>query len=235
MTKISAASEITTLAGTDELAVASSGASRRVSWENIKASLRLGVASPAAGETLVCDGTNFVNVAYAPKRSALQLSGSLYENIPRYLASQATAVTSQRLMLTAIELPKGITVTSLSFASGATALNTGVHQFFGLYDSSRARLAVSADATSAAWAANTVKTLAMTSPFVTTYTGLHYAACLVQATTMPTLLHLPAAIPTALQAAPVLCGQADSSITAMPANAASISTVFAGIWWCQVN
>lgn len=49
-------------------------------------------------------------------------------------------------------------------------------------------LSQSADQTNTAWAANTVKTLALATPQRITTAGVYYAAIMVKATTPPTLL-----------------------------------------------
>jgi hypothetical protein len=56
-----------------------------------------------------------------------------------------------------------------------------------LYDSSRNLLASTADQTSGAWAANTLKTVALTAPYVIATTGLYYLAFMMVATTIPTV------------------------------------------------
>jgi hypothetical protein len=79
----------------------------------------------------------------------------------------------------AIVLPAGLTIGHLAFVS--VAAGSGMtHQWFGLYDLNYNLLAATADATSAAWAANTAKSLAIAttaqgsqSSFTTTYSGIH--------------------------------------------------------------
>lgn len=97
-------------------------------------------------------------------------------------------LSTQRVSLTPITLPIGAVISNITFFSGGTALSSGNHQYFGLYDSTRTRLAVTADDTSTAWAARTKKTLALTSPYTVTATGLYYVAILVDATTVPTIV-----------------------------------------------
>src|ERR1044072_6557332 len=89
-----------------------------------------------------------------------------------------------------IFLPAGDLVTNLSFVSGATAAGTPTNWWFALYsmDATPALLGQAADQTLAAWAANTVKTLALTTAYRVMKTGLYYAAINVTATTPPSLM-----------------------------------------------
>lgn len=104
-------------------------------------------------------------------------------------------VTSGTIRFQAIQLPAGLKVTNIAFCSGTTAGATLTHQWFCLADASLKVLCVTADDTSTAWAASTVKTLAVTSgPFVTTYTGLYYVGIMVAATTVPTIQGSPSTL-----------------------------------------
>ena len=96
-----------------------------------------------------------------------------------------------------IYLVQGDKVTNLSFVSGNTAAGTPTNYWFALYgtDATPALLAQTADQTSTAWAANTVKTLALTTPYTVPKTGLYWAAIMVTATTPPTLMGTVAAKP----------------------------------------
>lgn len=87
-------------------------------------------------------------------------------------------------------LVAGDLITNLSFVSGATAAGTPTAWWFALYDTqaTSALIAQTADQTTTAWAANTVKTLALSTAYRVVQTGLHYAACMVTATTPPSLV-----------------------------------------------
>lgn len=89
-----------------------------------------------------------------------------------------------------IFLVAGDLITNLSFVSGATAAGTPTAWWFGLYDTQAtpALIAQTADQTTTAWAANTVKTVALATAYRVVKTGLHYAAINVTATTVPSLL-----------------------------------------------
>jgi hypothetical protein len=97
-------------------------------------------------------------------------------------------------------LAAGDTITNLSLISGATAAGTPTAWWFALYGPSGALLAQTADQASGAWAASTAKTLPLTAPVDIDETGFYYAACMVTATTPPSLVG-------ALGARPVLTGE----------------------------
>lgn len=105
-----------------------------------------------------------------------------------------------------IYLVGGDLVTNLSFVSGATAAGTPTNYWFALYDNQTtpALIAQSADQLTAAWAANTVKTLALSTAYRVPKTGIYYAACMVTATTPPSLLG-------AVGARPVVTGERNLS------------------------
>src|SRR6266511_149825 len=113
-----------------------------------------------------------------------------YETFARGTASFANAapLASGRLSLQAIWLPSALTVHSISFFSSATAGATLTNQLFALYNSSLALLRQTVNDVATAWAASSEKNLALTSDFITIYSGLYYLGVMVAATTVPTLL-----------------------------------------------
>lgn len=123
----------------------------------------------------------------------IYLNGSptfMRANMPRNVAvANLSALSTGVMTSVAILLFAGDTVTNLTFVSGGTALGTGTHWWFALYDTATTPnlLAQTADQTSTAWAANTAKTVALASPYAVTTTGIYYAAINVTATTPPTL------------------------------------------------
>jgi hypothetical protein len=121
--------------------------------------------------------------------------------------------TSGRIHLSPIYLPAGKTISSITFVSGATALATGTNQWFGLFDSSRNKLALTGDDTSTAWAASTAKTLNLSAAYTTTSSGLYYVGVMVAATTTPSYLGLNTQVAPVGLLTPILCGQADSGLT----------------------
>lgn len=100
------------------------------------------------------------------------------------------ALTTQVMTAVALYLEAGDVVTSLTFCSATTAAGTPTNWWYALYSSEATPTlrGQTADQTNTAWAANTPKTLALASPYTILTTGIHYAAVMVKATTVPTLL-----------------------------------------------
>lgn len=135
------------------------------------------------------------------------------------------ALSSGRLTLTGIYLPAGLTVSNLSFMSGGTAGATLTNQWFALYASNLTLLRQSANAGSAAWVANTVKTLALSSSYVIPTSGFYYAGIMVAATTVPTLTGISSTAQLN-GLTPILAGTSNTGLTTTapsPANALSAS------------
>lgn len=117
-------------------------------------------------------------------------------NLPRIGLTDSAGDTGNVALATGVMtsvpifLVAGDLITNLSFVSGATAAGTPTAWWFGLYDNQAtpALIAQTADQTTGAWAANTVKTLALSAAYRVLATGLHYAACMVTATTPPSLM-----------------------------------------------
>lgn len=164
------------------------------------------------------------------------LTGALYETIDRNICTETNTslLSSGRLSLQAIWLPAGITINSISFWSATTAGASLTNQLFGLYDSSRNLLATSVNDTSTAWAANSKKTLALSSAFTTTYAGIHYLAIMVTATTVPTMKGNTARTDGSLAAgAPSMGGTSNTGLTTtLPNPANAPATVTTTVWGC---
>lgn len=179
---------------------------------------------------------NTTNVNVPILNNRYVLSGALYETFDRNLCDEVNTslLTSGRLNLQAIYLPAGTVVSSISFWSATTAAGTPTNQLFGLYDSSLNLLRSSANDTTTAWAANTRKTLALTSAFTTTYSGIYYLGIMVTATTVPTIKGNTARTGGQLQAgAPSMGGTSTTGLTtALPATAAAPATVTTSFWGC---
>lgn len=186
------------------------------------------LANAATAQTAATTAQATANGALAVNAFDLPASADA-QTIPRGLISSITlaALTSGQLFLVAIPLTVGQVVNSISFLSGSTALNTGTNQWFALFSAARVQRAISADDTSTAWAANAVKTLAMTTPYTITTNGLHYVGCMVKATiAVPTLSGVLVPNTTALNLAPIICGNADAGLTnpaSCPATAGAIT------------
>lgn len=138
-----------------------------------------------------------VNGRYGPKNPSWLLAGQpagLHRaNFDRALVlNDGGVLTTQIMLATALPLYAGDTVTSLTFASGGTAAGTPTNWWFALYsdDTTPALLGQTADQLTAAWATSTAKTLPLSSPVQITRTGVYYAAVMVKATTVPSLVGL---------------------------------------------
>lgn len=99
-------------------------------------------------------------------------------------------LTTQVMTSTAIFLEPGDVVSNLTFGSGATAAGTPTNWWVALYSDAAvpALMAQSADQLTAAWAANSYKTLALAVPQTIVRAGIYYAAIMVKATTPPSLV-----------------------------------------------
>lgn len=110
-------------------------------------------------------------------------------NLPRVLLDdKADALTTQVLTSVPIWLQAGDLVTSISAISGATAAGTPTNYFFALYSAAGALLAQTADQLTAAWAADTVKTIALATAQKIPFSGVYFVALMVKATTVPSLV-----------------------------------------------
>lgn len=168
--------------------------------------------------------------------SAYFLTGCKAETFQRRLVPEInTALLSTgRLSLEAIAIMQGELLTSISFWSATTAAGTPTNQLFGLYDNNLNLLRSSNNDTTTAWAANTRKTLNLTSTFTTTYSGLYYLGIMVTATTVPTIKGYTARTNGALNAAaPSMGGTSNTGLTtALPNPANAPGTVTTSAWGC---
>jgi hypothetical protein len=167
--------------------------------------------------------------------NALGPAGTIAESFPRATTaatSSACPTATGVMYMTAVYIPAGVTITSISFMNGGTALATGTHQIFGLYDDNsgtssgtpRALLRGTSDDTSTAWAGTTAKTLNLTSTYTTTRSGFYYVGVLIAATTIPTLAcQNPAQQAAISTVAPILHGTTGSALTALPNPAAALA------------
>lgn len=118
-------------------------------------------------------------------------AGVLRESFPRWACTtDLDPLTTQVMLTVAVPLKAGDVVTNITFKSGATAADTPTNWWFALYSpaATPALLSQSADQTSTAWAANTAKTLALAAAQTITADGVYYAAIMVKATDLPSLV-----------------------------------------------
>ncbi len=133
--------------------------------------------------------------------------------------------TSGTLSLFGIFLPSGVTVGHLAFCTATAGITGPTHWWFGLYDSSLAQLAVTADQGSTAWTNNSFQSLAIatiasgaSSTFTTTYTGLHFIGVMVAYSgSAPNLFSVQHNNTPILAQSPVIAGTSDTGQTTPPA------------------
>ncbi|MGW7053143.1 right-handed parallel beta-helix repeat-containing protein [Streptomyces sp. NPDC054887] len=168
------------------------------SW-SASTALPVSTAAPVTGpgNMTAVPGSNLVDtdLTALPALEAALRPTSRYETTSRLRCGTASTPTSGSLYLVPIWLPKGLVVSNITFTSGGTAAVTPTNWWFTLHNSSRVALARTADQTTSAWAANTVKTLAIAqttagagTSYTTTYAGLHYLGVMVKATTQPNIV-----------------------------------------------
>ena len=164
----------------------------------------------------------------------LGITGTLAESMPRELCPEVntTAAASGTLNMQLIYLQAGTLVSNITLASATTAAGTPTNYFFALYDASRNLLAQSANQTTTAWAANTVKTLAMTTPYRVPTSGPYYIGYMMTATTVATIKGGTARTGGQLTAAaPIVYGTSTTGLTtAMPNPAAAITSSTASLY-----
>lgn len=186
------------------------------------------------GEWYHYDATGAKYAYNGPLMPNLGIAGTIAETMPREVCTEtnSTVAASGTLNMQAIYLFAGQLVTNISLCSATTGATTPTAYRFGLFDSSRNKLAESANQTTSAWAANTVKTLAMTTPYRVPTSGLYYIGYYMTAATVPTLKGFTAKTGGQLAAtAPILHGTADTGLTtALPNPAAAITGGTASFW-----
>ena len=173
-----------------------------------------------------------------PTPSNLGIIGTIAETIPRELCTETNTTVSATgtLNMMAIYLYAGQLVSNISLCSATTAAGTPTNYRFGLFDSSRVKLAESNNQTTTAWAANTVKTLAMTTPYRVPASGLYYIGYYITATTVPTLKGFTAKTGAQLAGtAPILHGSSSTGLTTALPDPAAALTVQTWTFWAAVS
>ena len=169
-----------------------------------------------------------------PPTANLGITNTLAETIPRQLCPEVntTVAASGTLFMQAIYLKAGQLISNITLASATTAAGTPTNYFFALYDGSRNLLAQTANQTTTAWAANTVKTLALTASYRVPTSGVYYIGYFMTATTVATLKGGTAKTGGQLAAAaPILNGTSTTGLTtSLPNPAAAITAGTASIY-----
>ncbi len=165
------------------------------------------------------------------------INGSLAETIDRNICVEANSVIptlSGTLFLEAIYLPAGTLVSNICIHSATTAAGTPTHWMAGLYDINRNLLATSTDHLTEAWAANTLKTIAMVTPYLVPVSGIYYIGFFMAATTIITTKGGSAKTGGQLAfQAPALHGASTAGLTtSLPNPAAGITSGLVTLWAC---
>jgi hypothetical protein len=166
------------------------------------------------------------------------ITGSKAETMDRVYCPEVntTIATTGQIYLQAIWLQIGTIVSNITFSSATTAAGTPTHYCFALYDSSRNLLATTADQTTTAWAANTVKTLPVTAAYTVPSTGIYYLAFMMVATTVCTVKGGTARTDGTLSfTAPIISGVSGTAYSTgtAPSNVTAIGAkVTTSIWGC---
>ena len=154
----------------------------------------------------------------------------------RHCTSDTAALTTQVMTSVAVNLQAGDLISKIAFLSGATAAGTPTNWWFALYDTAGALLAQTADQTTGAWAADTVKDLSLATAQTITTSGVYYASIMVKATTPPTLVGATlgrAAISTGLLSTDkVLSRTSGSSLTTTAPATIATPTAIAAVPLC---
>lgn len=134
------------------------------------------------------------------------------------------ALTSGTLRLTAVWLPKGATVTNVTYLCG-TAATALTNRWFSLFDASRVLLRATADNT-ATWNAGSALTIPLASTYSVPADGLYYVGICEVATTPTALRGVASSTGAGIAIAPILNGDSSTALTnaaSTPATAATIT------------
>jgi len=149
----------------------------------------------------------------------------------RYLANSNGAALSTGVMTSAsVYLSAGLTIKNISFVSATTAAGTPTHWAFAIYSSAAtpALLGATADQVAGAWAANTLMTKALAVPAVIPKAGWYWVSCWMAATTVPTLVSLPAYAAGLLPSSGIQATDKPLAVTSGSALVATPATIVAG-------
>lgn len=162
------------------------------------------------------------------------IAGTVAETLDRRHCEEVNtaALTSGTLHMHGVYLKRGQVITNISFFSATTAAGTPTNGMFALYDGSRNLLAQTANFTTEAWAANTIKTKALTAAYTVPTSGFYYVAIMITATTVPTLKGGTARTGGQLAGtAPILHGNSTTGLTTtLPNPAAAITVGTTRVW-----
>ena len=119
------------------------------------------------------------------------------------------------LVFVAFDLDEGLTVSNINFITGVTAASVPTHSWGGICNGTAAALvvqAVTADNLTAAIAASTVQTWALSTPYVVPVSGTYYVYIAVAGTTVCSVLNF-ANLAAANNVPPIALGTGDTGKT----------------------
>lgn len=203
------------------------------------------------GENLILDETGSWHhhdvqgaeyIYSGPPVANLGLTSTIAETMPRELCPEVNSTVptaSGTLFLQAIYLKAGQTVSNITASSATTAAGTPTNYFLALYSglqSAPALLAQSANQTTTAWAANTTKTLAMTTPYKVPTSGVYYIGVMMVATTVMTMKGGTARTGGTLAGgAPIISGTSTTGLTTTLPNPAAALTSSTASFYAAVS
>lgn len=164
------------------------------------------------------------------------IAGAKAESVPRiHAGTTVAAATSGTLVMQAIWLPAGMTISTLTTQSGPTAAATPTARWLALYDQNRSLLRQAPDLGTTALAANTLWQQSIT-PYVTTYSGLYYIGILTVATTPNSLIGATTAAQAAIRGqVPILSGTSNTALTTTAPATANAITATVNTYWVSVS
>lgn len=170
-----------------------------------------------------------------PPTANIGATGTIAETMPRETCPETNtaAGSSGTLFMQAIYLKAGQLVSSITIWSATTAASGSTNRFFALYDVNRNLLAQSANDGANAWAAQSAKTLPMTTAYRVPVSGVYYIGLLQVATTAIATIKGGATRSTMVMAAatPVVAGTSTSGLTtSLPNPAGAITAGTASIY-----
>lgn len=134
--------------------------------------------------------TRTITNRFGPEQYTTNIKGIGFPGTITSANTTLAVLADGRLSLTSVYLRKGDVITDISYASDPTAAALPLNWWFALYDSSRNLIRQTADQTTTAWAANTTKTLALSSTYTVASTGIYYAGIMMNIDTGGTLVGL---------------------------------------------
>jgi hypothetical protein len=188
---------------------------------------------------LVLAGTGGGGAVIPTRQRLWKPTGYISENMGRDLVDSGSVavLSSGRLSLAGnIVLESGVTITSIAFCTGSGALSAITNQWFCLVDQSLNVLARTVDDGATAWGANTIKSLALSSPYTPGSDIAVYCGIVVVATGVGNLTGRSSAPVSALNAvAPRMSGSSTTGLTD-PASLGATAGAMTNhaLVWCAV-